>query len=288
MQKWNNQAAVNGGIPGLSTPAQVSAVLDVLAGGPGSLLVRTSQWQGLASPADATKFLSGTATPSWNRVTDADLSLSDITTNNASSLMHGFVPKLPADATKYYDGTGNFTVPAGGGGGGFFLALPTTPSPGSTDTGAMSTKGNRGTVYDPLTVAGIYVLSQHTIGDTYVGGLARMASALAGANISSIAGVSPTYTELVGGVRWTYYKFATPVALAAGDFIYVYETTLNHGATFNTPMQKVAPYPGAFPMTINFTLEQDYSTVLLAPGAPPATASTNTFSQLIGMMMSIP
>jgi hypothetical protein len=51
-------------------------------------------------------------------VTDAQLSTSDITTNNASTTKHGFAPKYPNDATKYLDGTGAYTVPAGGGGGG--------------------------------------------------------------------------------------------------------------------------------------------------------------------------
>lgn len=51
--------------------------------------------------------------------TEADLSLSDITTNNVSTSKHGLAPKLPNDATKYLDGTGAFTVPSGGGGGSF-------------------------------------------------------------------------------------------------------------------------------------------------------------------------
>lgn len=49
-------------------------------------------------------------------VTDANLSTSDITTNDVSITKHGFAPKLPNDATKYLDGTGNYSVPAGGGG----------------------------------------------------------------------------------------------------------------------------------------------------------------------------
>ncbi len=44
--------------------------------------------------------------------TDANLSTSDITTNNASTTKHGFAPKYPNDATKYLDGTGSYTVPA--------------------------------------------------------------------------------------------------------------------------------------------------------------------------------
>lgn len=43
-------------------------------------------------------------------VVEGDLSLTDITTNNASTSKHGFVPKLPNDATKFYDGTGNYST----------------------------------------------------------------------------------------------------------------------------------------------------------------------------------
>jgi hypothetical protein len=50
-------------------------------------------------------------------VTDANLSTSDVTTNDVSTTKHGFAPKLPNDATKYLDGTGNYSTPAGGGGG---------------------------------------------------------------------------------------------------------------------------------------------------------------------------
>jgi hypothetical protein len=57
----------------------------------------------------------------YQAVTDALLSTSDITTNNASTTKHGFAPKYPNDATKYLDGTGAYTVPAGGGGGALVL-----------------------------------------------------------------------------------------------------------------------------------------------------------------------
>ncbi len=75
------------------------------------------------SPADATKFLNGAATPAYAQVLDSDLSTSDITTNNVSTAKHGFAPKLPNDATKYLDGTGAYTVPAGGGGGGAMVQI---------------------------------------------------------------------------------------------------------------------------------------------------------------------
>ncbi len=46
-------------------------------------------------------------------VSESNLSFSDVTTANVSTIKHGLAPKLPNDATKYLDGTGGFTVPAG-------------------------------------------------------------------------------------------------------------------------------------------------------------------------------
>lgn len=61
-------------------------------------------------------------TPSAATLTNATglpeggLSLTDITTNNVSTSKHGFVPKAPNDATQFLNGTGAWSVPAGGGG----------------------------------------------------------------------------------------------------------------------------------------------------------------------------
>ncbi len=65
------------------------------------------------SPADATQFLNGAATPAFAAVKDSDLSTSDITTNNATASKHGFLKKLSNSATDFLDGTGNWSVPAG-------------------------------------------------------------------------------------------------------------------------------------------------------------------------------
>jgi hypothetical protein len=65
------------------------------------------------SPADATQFLNGAATPAYAAVKDSDLSTSDVTTNNASTTKHGFLKKLDNTATHYMDGTGAWSTPAG-------------------------------------------------------------------------------------------------------------------------------------------------------------------------------
>lgn len=52
-----------------------------------------------------------------SQLAETDLSFSDVTTSNVSIVKHGFAPKAPNDATKYLDGTGNYTVPSGSGTG---------------------------------------------------------------------------------------------------------------------------------------------------------------------------
>jgi hypothetical protein len=52
-----------------------------------------------------------------NDYTEAQLSFTDILTNDVSITKHGFAPRLPNDATKYLDGTGAWTSPPGTGGG---------------------------------------------------------------------------------------------------------------------------------------------------------------------------
>ncbi len=62
--------------------------------------------------------------------TDANLSVSNITTNNVTTAAHGFAPILPNDATKYLDGTGAYTVPAGS--TGEIILISTQNASGST------------------------------------------------------------------------------------------------------------------------------------------------------------
>lgn len=117
-RKWGQQASVNSSIPDLTTAAGVSARLDLLGALPGMLLERgATGWGGLASPADATKFLNGAALPAYAAVKDSDLALTDITTNNVSITKHGFAPKAPNDATKFLNGVGAYSTPASGSGG---------------------------------------------------------------------------------------------------------------------------------------------------------------------------
>lgn len=50
----------------------------------------------------------------FSAVVEADMTLSDNTTNNATTLRHGFLPKLSGNALQYLDGNGNYSTPTAG------------------------------------------------------------------------------------------------------------------------------------------------------------------------------
>lgn len=79
-----------------------------------SSFIRTLLDDADAATARTTLGLGSLATAS--SVTESTISLSDVTTDDVSITKHGFAPKAPNDATKYLDGTGAWSVPAGGGG----------------------------------------------------------------------------------------------------------------------------------------------------------------------------
>ena len=100
---FTNAARFKGGI---TNDAATASALVISDANKGSI--------GLATGGSST-VVHGTTPPTYSAVVEGDLSLSDITTANASTSNHGLVKKLPNDATKYYDGTGNYSIPAGSG-----------------------------------------------------------------------------------------------------------------------------------------------------------------------------
>jgi hypothetical protein len=145
-KQWEQQARANIKIP--TDAAAVSALLDKLgppSGLAGSILRRgPSAWATLATPGGTTKFLRADGTwaePAQQTVDESEINLSDVLTNNVSTSRHGFAPKLPGDATKFLDGTGAYSTPAGGGGGGNIYVTPGGTF-NSNDTGSYATLTN--------------------------------------------------------------------------------------------------------------------------------------------------
>lgn len=78
----------------------------------------------------------GAVVAATNDYSEAQLSFTDITTNDVSTTKHGFTPKLPNDSTKYLDGTGAYTVPPGTGGTGLLALFVQTAGTNKTTTSA--------------------------------------------------------------------------------------------------------------------------------------------------------
>lgn len=110
----------------VSLSSAVSGILPVANGGSGAasftahgvLLGNGSSAFGVTAVGATNTVLHGNtgADPTFSAVVEADLSLSDVVTDNVSITKHGFAPKAPNDATKFLDGTGNYSTPSGGGG----------------------------------------------------------------------------------------------------------------------------------------------------------------------------
>lgn len=89
-------------------PGVVTEAKQVLADNTTHDVTSTKHGYAPKSPADATKFLNGAATPAYALVKDSDLSTTDITTNDATSAKHGFLPKLSNVARDVLSGTGTW------------------------------------------------------------------------------------------------------------------------------------------------------------------------------------
>ena len=86
-------------------------------------------------------------------VTDANMTTTDITTNNVSTSKHGFAPKAPNDTTKFLRGDGTWAVPAGGGSssGKFGIADSTGAYTYYTTLGAAITASTAGQTIEVFT-----------------------------------------------------------------------------------------------------------------------------------------
>lgn len=232
-RKWKQQTAINGTIPNLSTAAGVSAVEDVLYSTPGGILVRgASLWQGLASPADPTKFLNGGANPAYGFVHDTDLSLADVTGNDVSIARHGFVPKAPNDATKFLNGLGAWAVPSGGGGSSFTLAANFVPAGTASD--AKASLGYFVDIPVALKLLGMSMLLRPgASGRTYTLSYAPYSKATN--KITSAATVLGTYTS-TGTPTYLQAAMAlsSPATLAAGS-TYAFWMSQTWSTTTTTP-----------------------------------------------------
>jgi hypothetical protein len=111
------RATAGSGSPELLTtlPAAAFPALSGDITTPANSVVTTLKNTGTAGTYyKATFDAQGRETSGQTTLTEPDLSFSDVTTGNASTLKHGFVPKLTGSASDFYNGSGAFSpLPAG-------------------------------------------------------------------------------------------------------------------------------------------------------------------------------
>ncbi len=86
------------------------------------------------------------ATLGVSSVADADVTFTDITTNNASTSKHGFLKKLDNSASHFMDGTGAWSTPSGSGGVGNLWKMSLTSSQTLTNATATVITWDRGDI----------------------------------------------------------------------------------------------------------------------------------------------
>ncbi len=145
---------------------------------------------------------------------DSDLALTDVTTNNVGTSSHGFAPKAPNDATKYLDGTGTYSVPAGSGGAASWPAgmvyYPGTIFPPATNASVSlsATTTYCTDVYDPYTIT---INTLGTIAGTTAGKFQTIVVLDSSGNKLLDVNVSET-----AGNNWNKFTLGTPVTLNPG------------------------------------------------------------------------
>lgn len=138
--------------------------------------------------------------------TDNTLRTSDITTNNVSTSKHGFTPKLPNDATKYFDGTGAFSSPAGS------ITVQTFTSTGA-NTYTPNAKLNYAIVWE---CGGGGAGGAATGGGQSAGGGGGSGGTSAGIFSAATIGASQTFTIGTAGNSTTFGALLTATGGSAG------------------------------------------------------------------------
>jgi hypothetical protein len=168
------------------------------------------------------------ATLGGTAVTDATISVSDVTTNNASTSAHGWLKKLDGNAAHFMDGTGAWSTPGGTGGA-------TMSRLGKTTVGASTLAGANVGIAKKITLSATSLLvsiNTHidmnsdahvnpwaAVYDDVTGTPTHILATTHGANAGNTGGPN-LYLETAGGSGFSARWMAFPIGLylAAGDY----------------------------------------------------------------------
>lgn len=239
LRQWQAQRDTNGTIPELSTPGQVSAVLDVLGSDRGDLLVRGASRWGVLAPAAAGRVLTANGValePSW-QVPPAISTVLDGISNVQGSVLYrgaaGWAALGPGTAGQVLSTGGAGADPswaAGGGGGGDSFSTSLVYTNTAASSSAFASKGMILDLRAGVTLKAVYVaLSAPPNGSQYV---VRICAISSGGVISSILATTSAITWTTGSPLYQNFPLSPAVTLVSG--LYIVSVTYANAASGTT------------------------------------------------------
>lgn len=167
---------------------------------------------------------------SASAVTEADISLSAVSTNNVTTARHGFCPVLPNVATQFLNGQGNYTVPSGLT---ISASYSATSFSGQTSVSVTHNFGtyplvqvidNAGAMLIPLTIV------NNTINDFTV----TFATSTTGTIMASVGSPQPQAVTTIAATPYTVLTADRIVTVTASNAVITLPTAVgNTGREFN-------------------------------------------------------
>lgn len=171
--------------------------------------------------------LSGTNTGD-QIISDATITLTDITTNNVSTTKHGFAPKLSNVATQYLNGIGGYTTPPD-----TIYTHPTTD--GSLHVPANSTT-NGGKVLTASATAGVYTWeTPAATGVTSVTGTAPVVSSGGATPAISMAAATTSTNGYLTSTDWNTFANKQDTLVSGTNIKSINGTTILGSGDITTP-----------------------------------------------------
>ena len=173
-------------------------------------------------------------------VTDANMTTTDITTNNVSTSKHGFAPKAPNDTTKFLRGDGTWAVPSSGGLTKFTEAENTSAPNGTVYVDSLTAAASSTNADFAILPKGTGAILADIPDNTSTGGNKRgqysvdlqmvrsSASQVASGDYSFMSGNGNTCSGLYSAA----FGVSTTVAGSFGNFGYGYGSTISNNYSF--------------------------------------------------------
>lgn len=247
IRQWQSQRGVNNTIQSITTPEQVSAILDLLGSVPEGMLVRgASSWEPLPVGANGNVLTVVSGKPKWAASPGISALLDSISSAEGSVLYRGaagwsaLAPGTPGQVLITQGAGFDPKWGAASAGGAPYQALPQFSSFNTQTGDNFCTTGNIYQALQPLTISACYFEGQAPATATFTA-IAGALNNVTSAPVTTSVIIGPTTaTGPSGSRRIIRLPLATPLVLAAGAGFFL--GVMRNDGTTTTP--SCADIPG--------------------------------------------